>query len=89
MAIHYFHCTDGVDLIVDRCGRDARAHHDVLARARNVADEIMRSVPAYREWENWSVHVYDERGELEIVPFQEAAYRMARSEPFRPSVHPA
>lgn len=72
MGVHYFHCTDGVDLIIDRQGRDARADRDVVLRARKVAAEIMRSVPAYGDWDDWSVHVYDERGELEIVPFPDA-----------------
>lgn len=69
MAIHYFHCTDGVDLIIDRRGRDARQSIEVRDRARAVAEEIMRAVPSYREWEDWAVHVYDERGEIEIVSF--------------------
>lgn len=69
MAIHYFHCTDGVDLIVDRRGRDAREMGEVRDRARAVAHEIMRAVPSYQEWDHWAVHVYDERGEVEIVSF--------------------
>ena len=69
MAIHYFHCTDGVDLILDRTGRETRAFQDVVAKAHEVADEIMRAVPAYQEWDNWAVHIYDERGELDVVPF--------------------
>lgn len=69
MAIHYFHCTDGVDLIVDRRGRDARETGEVRDRAREVAGEIMRAVPSYREWDDWAVHVYDHRGEVEIVSF--------------------
>lgn len=69
MAIHYFHCTDGVDLIVDRRGRDAREAGEVHDKARAVADEIMRAVPSYAEWDHWAVHVYDERGEIEIVSF--------------------
>jgi hypothetical protein len=80
MAIHYFHCTDGTDLILDRSGREALAHQDVLARARSVAREVMQAVPNYDEWENWSVHVYDERGQLEIVPFREAG-RLAAARP--------
>lgn len=72
MAVHYFHCTDGIDLIVDRTGRDASPSADLIGRARAVADEIRRAVPAYREWEDWAVHVYDERGEVAIVPFDEA-----------------
>jgi hypothetical protein len=69
MAIHYFHCTDGVDLILDREGRETKAVQDTITAAHDVADEIMRAVPAYREWDNWAVHIYDEAGPLDVVPF--------------------
>ena len=72
MAIHYFHCTDGTDLILDRSGRETVAHSDIFARAHSVAREVMDSLPAYDEWENWAVHVYDEGGQIEIVPFRES-----------------
>ena len=80
MAVHYFHCTDGVDLIVDRRGRDAKGPADIIVGARTVADEVMRAVPAYDEWQNWSVHVYDERGEIEIVPFRSGYARAGLAE---------
>jgi hypothetical protein len=73
MAIHYFHCTDGVDLIFDRDGRDTGAFADTLATARAVAGELMHAVPSYREWDNWAVHVYDTSGPLEVVPFTDPA----------------
>ena len=69
MAIHYFHCTDGVDLILDRRGRETEAFGDALITAREVAAEIMDAVPSYRDWDNWVVHIYDEAGPLEVVPF--------------------
>ncbi|MDB5592610.1 hypothetical protein [Enterovirga sp.] len=69
MTVHYFHCTDGVDLIIDRTGRDGSNTGDLLRRARDVADELRRAVPTFHEWQGWSVHVYDERGEVAIVPF--------------------
>jgi len=69
MAIHYFHCTDGFDLILDRNGRETRAVQDAIAEAHEVAGEIMRAVPSYGEWDNWAVHIYDEAGPLEVVPF--------------------
>ncbi|MGA0596610.1 DUF6894 family protein [Enterovirga sp. CN4-39] len=69
MAIHYFHCTDGVDLILDRHGRDTKAFQDIIVKAREVAREIMTAVPSYREWDDWAVHIYDEAGPLEVVPF--------------------
>ena len=73
MAIHYFHCTDGVDLIFDRDGRETRAFADTLETAREVAGELMHAVPSYCEWDNWAVHVYDTSGPLEVVPFTDAA----------------
>src|SRR3954462_7497849 len=30
MAVHYFHCTDGVDLVLDRTGRNVRCADDLL-----------------------------------------------------------
>jgi hypothetical protein len=69
MAIHYFHCTDGFDLILDRRGRETEAFGDALITAREVATEIMEAVPSYRDWDNWVVHIYDEAGPLEVVPF--------------------
>lgn len=72
MAVHYFHCTDGVDLIVDRTGRDARGASDLRLRAEQTAREVMGAVPAYSDWEDWAVHIYDSRGEVEIVPFTSA-----------------
>lgn len=81
MAVHYFHCTDGVDLVVDRQGREARAHHEAIAGARIVAAELMRAVPGYDEWQNWSVYVYDARGEVEIVPFHDVGVPAAAAQP--------
>lgn len=78
MAVHYFHCTDGVDLILDRCGREASAPRDLRRRAQMVAGDIMRSVPDYRDWDGWAVHVYDERGAVDIVPFLDATATFTR-----------
>lgn len=72
MSVHYFHCTDGADLIVDRDGRDADGD-ELIGRAREVAGEIMRAVPAFTEWGAWAVHVYDAGGEVAIVPFADAS----------------
>lgn len=77
MTIHYFHCTDGVDLILDRQGRETSAYRDMQARARIVAGEIMGAVPSYTEWGNWAVHVYDAHGQVEIIPFEEPALQKA------------
>ena len=79
MALHYFHCTDGADLIVDRHGRETAGPGDLRRRAGSVAAEVMAAVPAYDEWENWSVHVYDERGQVAIVPFPPRLARMLKA----------
>lgn len=73
MAIHYYHCSDGIDLILDRAGRETRDFGDLRPQAMSVADSVMREVPGYADWERWSVYVYDEAGQVEIVPFTEAA----------------
>lgn len=69
MAVHFFHCTDGVDLIVDRTGRDLK-RGEAISRALSVAHDIKLAVPSYGPWSDWAVHVYDERGEVAIVPFE-------------------
>jgi hypothetical protein len=77
MSIHYFHCTNGVDLIVDRRGRETRALRDMARQARRVADDIMLAVPSYDEWSDWAVHVYDDRGQVDIIPFTERVRQAA------------
>lgn len=70
MAIHYFHCTDGHDIIVDKRGREAESLADLRQAALDVAREIRAAVPAFGDWDHWAVHVYDSRGAVEIVPFR-------------------
>ncbi|HEY0353935.1 MAG TPA: hypothetical protein VGC68_09910 [Enterovirga sp.] len=69
MAIHYFHCTDGVDMIVDRKGREGSGARELTRSARDTAEAVMRAVPSYDSWEAWSVYIYNEHGQVAIVPF--------------------
>jgi hypothetical protein len=69
MAIHYFHCTDGIDMVIDETGREISSSAEMASHARTVAIALMRAVPAYDEWWNWSVHAYDEMGAVEIFDF--------------------
>ena len=69
MTIHYFHCTDGVDLVVDREGQDISGARELASSAKAAAEAVMQAVPSYEEWEAWAVYVYNERGQVAIVPF--------------------
>jgi hypothetical protein len=77
MSIHYFHCTDGIDLILDRDGHETAGYRETTAWARLVAARIMRAVPTYDEWAGWAVHVYDAHGQVEIIPFEDELLRRA------------
>jgi hypothetical protein len=69
MAVHYFHCTNGIDLVIDAEGQETSGSAEISCHARAVAARLMRAVPQYHEWWNWSVHVYDEIGAVEIFDF--------------------
>jgi hypothetical protein len=71
--IVYFHCTDGVDMVVDRTGQHIRDLDEVAGRARAVAQRLMRALPDYDEWGKWAVHAYDAFGEVAIIDFPRPA----------------
>jgi hypothetical protein len=78
MAVHYFHCTDGVDLVLDRTGQDIRTKREIHRRACAAAGRLMSAVPPGLDWSNWIVSVHDWHGsQIETVPFPEAAPRRA------------
>ena len=77
MAVHYFHCTDGLDMVIDKKGQETSGSAEMSAHAQSVAADLMRAVPAYHEWWNWSVHVYDETGAVEIFDFPKDRRRAA------------
>jgi hypothetical protein len=69
MGVHYFHCTDGVDMVIDGTGQEMATPEEISSHARTVATALMRSVPGYHDWWNWSVHVYDAFGAVDIFDF--------------------
>ena len=77
MAVHYFHCTNGLDMVIDKKGQETSGSDEMSAHARAVAAGLMRAVPGYHEWWNWSVHVYDEVGAVKIFDFPKDRRRAA------------
>ena len=65
----YFHCSDGVDLVLDREGVEIEAS-DVLGFALRAAARLISALPSYDDWSAWTVSVHDEQGSLvETLPF--------------------
>ena len=65
----YFHCSDGVDLVLDREGVEVEAS-DVLWSALRAAALLISALPSYDDWSAWTVSVHDEQGSLvETLPF--------------------
>ena len=61
MAKYFFHCTDGIDLALDRDGIDC-SDDDILAEAQAASRRMMRALPASFDWSGWMVCVYDDKG---------------------------
>jgi hypothetical protein len=65
----YFHCSDGLDLVLDREGIEADGS-EVLWWALKAADRLMSALLTYDGWSAWTVAVHDQRGCLvDTVPF--------------------
>ncbi len=70
VAKHYFHCTDGHSLFVDRRGRVARSRRQIEGVATLVAADLMRQAPPSVDWGGWVVSVQNRKGYMvEVVPF--------------------
>ncbi len=70
MAVHYFHCTNGTDLILDRRGHRMHTPKDVESTAFWVAGQRMKQAPGLVDWSEWLVSVQDRKGSMVVVvPF--------------------
>lgn len=69
MAKHYFHCTDGDDLVLDRRGRTLSGPARIERYARAVATRVMADLPDYPDWANWQVCVQHEGRQVAVIPF--------------------
>jgi hypothetical protein len=69
MPLHYFHCTNGVDLVLDRRGKRVRPQQ-IPHIAADVAGSLMSGLPQMSDWSDWLVNVYDTDGSVvAILPF--------------------
>lgn len=69
MPKHYFHLTNGQDLVIDRHGARTRGRADIWLHARKVSDDAMAGLPAYPAWSDWLVCVHDANGrQVTVIP---------------------
>ena len=81
MLRYHYHCTDGVDLIIDRRGRTAVNDQQALQEAVLVAERVIRELPEYDQWGSWLVCVHDdEHRMIGTVPFDRALPALANAE---------
>ncbi|MDR7040178.1 hypothetical protein J2X36_004959 [Methylobacterium sp. BE186] len=62
MARYRFHCTNGTECVFDARGVVVRRPDALGARARRVADGVMRSLGRRADWAEWRVTVHDLTG---------------------------
>lgn len=79
MTVHYFHATNGADVLFDRRGKRIADPDRVTAAALAHAQELMRALPGYGDWRSWSILVHNKLGDwVETVPFPAPAPRPTR-----------
>ncbi|MGY2047446.1 DUF6894 family protein [Methylobacterium sp. JK268] len=67
MRTYRFHCTNGLECVLDGSGQRLRPGESVAARARAVAADVARHGG---DWSGWSVTVHDLAGrQVLVVPF--------------------
>jgi hypothetical protein len=70
MAHYRFHCTNGLECVLDAKGADIRVPDRLPKRAQQVAMEVMRSLEDQTDWSRWHVTVHDLKGRRVLLqPF--------------------
>jgi len=59
---YFYHMTDGMNLIVDRKGRRARAKRELEPEALSRAQQLMQKAPPQVDWSGWQVSIHDQDG---------------------------
>jgi hypothetical protein len=78
MAVHYFHCTDGIDIVLDRAGQNIRSKRELQFKAWRAAERIMGAVAGDFDWSDWVVSVQDRKGMMvDVIAFPDRARRAA------------
>ncbi|MCJ2079556.1 hypothetical protein MKK68_28660 [Methylobacterium sp. E-016] len=71
MARYRFHCTNGLECVVDTVGKDIRLPDRLPAKARGVAEALMVTLDGQTDWAEWQVSVHDLKGRKVLaLPFR-------------------
>src|SRR3712207_224178 len=70
MAVHFFHCTDGVSFFADQQGLSVTREDEIFPVAMRTAEQVMQRLPSLSDWSGWLVCVHDEVGQMvEVFDF--------------------
>jgi hypothetical protein len=69
MARYRFHCTNGLECILDTVGTEIRASDRIQSRARQVASDVMSVTAGRADWSDWRVTVHDLEGRRVLLQF--------------------
>ena len=70
MAVHFFHCTDGVSFFADQQGLSVTREDEIFPAAMRTAEQVMQHLPSISDWSGWLVCVHDELGQMvEVFDF--------------------
>ncbi|ACL60061.1 DUF6894 family protein [Methylobacterium nodulans] len=76
MATYRFHCTNGLECLLDAEGQRVRPGESIRRRAAQVAEGVRRRFGG--DWSDWSVTVHDLEGrQVLLLPFGAEAAGMA------------
>ncbi|MFE1600905.1 DUF6894 family protein [Methylobacterium sp. ID0610] len=76
MATYRFHCTNGLECLLDAEGQEVRSGDSLRLRAARVAEGVRTRFGG--DWSDWSVTVHDLEGrQVLLLPFGSAGSGLA------------